>query len=194
MARPHLLLQAKYTRPAGTRARPSVLTLQASRCIFLRTLVVVQQQLLLWRAVLGFLPAALRDSSSRFRAHGLSIIYIRLKILQSQTSGRRVCAWRRGPLAYSFAHHLQGNRRHTREVVPGQGAIFMSWCPIFDQKSRWLKCTCIQSRSLPHFLKVPLIHLLGGSFSRSLAAWPRHFSGTGEYSGHPGPQCLGEGK
>lgn len=44
------------------------------------------------------------------------------------------------------------------------------------------------------FLKVPLIHLLGGSFSRSMAAWPRRFSGTGEYSGHPGPQCLAEGK
>lgn len=167
-----------------------MVTLQAGRCIFLRAFHS------------GGCAAAASPVEGRLglpsgSAEGQRLIIDHLHPAKNipepdlRKEGVRV---EEGPLAYSFAHHLQGNRRHTREALPGQGAIFTRRCPIFDQQSRWLERTCTQSRSLPQLLKVPLIHLPGGSSSGSLAAWPRHFSGTGEYSGHPAPQCLGEGK
>lgn len=67
----------------------------------------------------------------------------------------------------SGTRRLQGNRSHTSEVVPGQGAIFVASRPIFNKKSRWLRMH-VHAEHLAAALfkvKVPLIHL-GGFSSR----------------------------
>lgn len=68
-----------------------------------------------------------------FRVHRLSIIFIWLKILQSWTEGIGGEGSQQ-----SGTGCLHGNRSHISKVVPGQGAIFVTSCPVFDQKSRWL--------------------------------------------------------
>lgn len=144
------------------------MTLQAGRCIFLRAFPSG-----------GCAAAAASPVEGRLRlppgsAEGQRLIIDHLHPAKNipepdlRKEGVRV---EEGPPAYSFAHHLQGNRRHTREALPGQGAIFTRRCPIFDQQSRWLECTCTQSRSLPQLLKVPLIHLPTWE-DLLLAHWP----------------------